>query len=160
MQLSTEGNPKALLSRSSYYLMMLKGSLEDTWNTGLQEDSHGSCISKGIYALSTMSGTHYTLHNTSVQSLSHVQLFATDGLQHARLPCPSLTSRGCSKACPLSRWCHPTISSSVVPFSFYCQSLPASRSFPRVSPSHQVAKVSEFQFQHQSFQWIFRTDFL
>ena len=81
-------------------------------------------------------------------------------LQHARLPCPSLTSRGCSKACPLSRWCHPTISSSVVPFSFYRQSLPASGSFPRVSPSHQVAKVSEFQFQHQSFQWIFRTDFL
>ena len=77
MQLATEGNPKALLSRSSYYLMMLKGSLEDTWNTGLQEDSHGSCISKGIYAVSTMSGTHYTLHNTSVQSLSHVQLFAT-----------------------------------------------------------------------------------
>ena len=39
------------------------------------------------------------------------------GLQHARLPCPSLSPRACSNSCPLSRWCHPTISSSVVPFS-------------------------------------------
>ena len=39
------------------------------------------------------------------------------GLQHARLPCPSPTPGACSNSCPLSRWCHPTISSSVVPFS-------------------------------------------
>ena len=51
------------------------------------------------------------------------------GLQHARLPCPSPTPRGCSKSCPLSRWCHPTISSSVIPFSSCLQSLPASGSF-------------------------------
>ena len=51
---------------------------------------------------------------------------------------------------------HPTISSSVVPFS-HLQSFPASGSFPVVSSSHQVAKVLEFQLQHQSFQWIFRT---
>ena len=37
------------------------------------------------------------------------------GLQHTRLPCPSLSSRTCSKSCPLSQWCHPTISSSVIP---------------------------------------------
>ena len=50
------------------------------------------------------------------------------GLQHARLPCPSPSSRACSNSCPLSRWCHPTISSSVIPFS--CpQSFPASGSF-------------------------------
>ena len=52
------------------------------------------------------------------------------GLQHARLPCPSPTPRGCSKSCPLSRWCHPTISSSVIPFSSCLQSLPASGYFP------------------------------
>ena len=52
------------------------------------------------------------------------------GLQQARFPCPSPTPRACSHSCPLSRWCHPTISSSVVPF-FYClQSFPASGSFP------------------------------
>ena len=51
------------------------------------------------------------------------------GLQHARLPCPSPTLRACSNSCPSSRWCHPTISFSVVPFSSCLQSLPASKSF-------------------------------
>ena len=51
------------------------------------------------------------------------------GLQHARLPCPSPTPRTCSNSCPLSQWCHPTISSSVVPFSSCLQSFPASESF-------------------------------
>ena len=50
------------------------------------------------------------------------------GLQHARLPCPSTTPGACSNLCPLSQWCHPTISSSVVPFSSCLQSFPASRS--------------------------------
>ena len=53
------------------------------------------------------------------------------GLQHARPPWPSLTPRACSNSCPLSQWCHLTISSSVVPFSSYLQSFPASGSFPR-----------------------------
>ena len=52
------------------------------------------------------------------------------GLEHARLPCPSLTSRACSNSCPLSWWCYPTVSSSVIPFSFFLQSFPASGSFP------------------------------
>ena len=52
------------------------------------------------------------------------------GLQHARLPCPSPTPGVCSKSCPLSQWCHPTISSSVIPFSSCLQSFPASGSFP------------------------------
>ena len=51
-------------------------------------------------------------------------------LQHNRLPCPSPTPRACSNLCPLSQWCHPTISSSVVPFSSCPQSFPASGSFP------------------------------
>ena len=52
------------------------------------------------------------------------------GLQHNRLPCPSPTPRACSQSCLLSRWCHPTISSSVFPFSSRLQSFPASGSFP------------------------------
>ena len=52
------------------------------------------------------------------------------GLQHTRLPCPSPTPRSYSNSCPLSQWCHPTISSSVVPFSSRLQSFPASGSFP------------------------------
>ena len=51
-------------------------------------------------------------------------------LQHARSPCPSPTPGVHSNSCPLSQWCHPTISSSVVPFSSCPQSLPASGSFP------------------------------
>ena len=52
------------------------------------------------------------------------------GLQHSRLPCPSPSPEACSNSCPLSRWCHPTISFSVVPFSSYLQSFPALGSFP------------------------------
>ena len=51
-------------------------------------------------------------------------------LQHARLPCPSPTPRACSNSCPLIRWCHPVISSSVIHFSSCLQSFPASGSFP------------------------------
>ena len=151
------------------------------------------------------------------------------GLQHTRLPCPSLSPGVCSDSCPLSWWYYLTVSSSATPFSFCLQSFPASGSFPisqlsssrgqsirtsasvlprsiqgwfplgltviwssnwwmviQVMPSnhlifchpllpsvflsirvffkwvgssHQVAKVLEFQLQHQSFQWIFRIDF-
>ena len=52
------------------------------------------------------------------------------GLQHARPPCPSTTPRVYSNPCPLSQWCHPTNSSSVVPFSSHLQSFPASGTFP------------------------------
>ena len=54
----------------------------------------------------------------------------SQGLQHARLPCPSLPPRVSSNSCPFSRWYHPTISSSVIPFSSCLQSFPASGSFP------------------------------
>ena len=52
------------------------------------------------------------------------------GVLHTRLPCPTPTPRAYSNLCPLSRWCHPTISSSVVPSSSHLQSFPASGSFP------------------------------
>ena len=87
------------------------------------------------------------------------------GLQHVRLPCPSLSLTVGSTSCPLSWWCHPTILSSVIPFSSHLQSFPESGSFLRVNSSHEVAKVLELQLQHQSFQWIlglisFRIDWL
>ena len=68
----------------------------------------------------------------SVQFRSVAQLCPTlrpHGLLHARPPCPSPTPRAYSNSCPLSQWCHPTISSSVVPFSYCSQSFPASGSF-------------------------------
>ena len=57
--------------------------------------------------------------------------FWPHGLQHARLPCPSPAPRVYSNSCPLNWWCHPTILSSVIPFSSHLQSFPASGSFPR-----------------------------
>ena len=51
------------------------------------------------------------------------------GLQHTRIPCPAPTSRAYSNTCPLNRWCHPTISSSIIPFSSHLPSFPASGSF-------------------------------
>ena len=54
----------------------------------------------------------------------------THGLQHASLPCPLPTPGACSNSCSLSWWCHPTMSSFVVPFSSCLQSFPASGSFP------------------------------
>ena len=65
------------------------------------------------------------------------------GLQQASLPCLSPTPRACSNSCPLSQWCHPAISSSVIPFSSCLRSFPASGYFQRVSSSHEVAKVLE-----------------
>ena len=82
------------------------------------------------------------------------------GLQHTRPPCPSPTPRVYSNSCPLSWWCHPTISSSVVPSPPTLNLSQYQGLFKWVSSLHQVAKVLEFQLRHQSFQWIFRTDFL
>ena len=82
------------------------------------------------------------------------------GLQHTRLPCPSPTLRAYSNSCPFSWWCHPTISSSVIPFSSHLQSFPAAGSFQISQFFASGSQILEFQLQHQSFQWILRTDFL
>ena len=78
---------------------------------------------------------------------------------HASLPCPSLSPRACSNSCSLSQWCHPTISSFVILFSFCLQSFQHQGLFQWVGSLHQVAKVLELQLQHQSFQWLFRLIF-
>ena len=76
-------------------------------------------------------GKFNILQHSSVQFSSWVisASFRPHGLQHARLPCPSPTPEVYWNSCPLSRWCHPTISSSIVPFSSSLQSFPASESF-------------------------------
>ena len=72
------------------------------------------------------------------------------GLQHARLPYLSPTPGACSNTCPLSRWCHPIISSSVGPFSCH-QSFPTSGSFQMSQFFALGGQVLELQLQHQSF---------
>ena len=73
--------------------------------------------------------------NTGLTSIQFSHSVMSNSLQshesqHARPPCPSQTPGVHSNSCPLSRWCHPAISSSVIPFSYCSQSLPASGSFP------------------------------
>ena len=84
------------------------------------------------------------------------------GLQHTRLPCPSPSPGACSNSCPLSPWCHPTILPSVIPFSSCLQSFPTSESLrkSRLFASGDQHTGVELQLRLQSFQWIFRTDFL
>ena len=67
-------------------------------------------------------------------------------LQHARVPCPSPASRVCSSSCPLSWWCHSTISSSVAPFCSYPQSFPASGFFQWVGSHMKCPKYWHFNF--------------
>ena len=76
---------------------------------------------------------------SSIQSVQFSRSVVSDSLQphesqHARPPCPSPSSGVHSDLCPSSQWCHPVISSSVVPFSSCPQSLPASESFPMSQP--------------------------
>ena len=104
---------------------------------------------------------HVLIHFSSVQfscSVVSDSLWPHE-LQHARHPCPSPTPRACSNSCSSSdaiQPSHPLSSPSPPAFNLsQHQGL-----FQWVSSSHQVAKVLEFQHQHQSFQWIFRTDFL
>ena len=80
------------------------------------------------------------------------------GLQHARPPCPSPSPGVCSNSCPLNWWCHPTISSSVIPFSSRLQYFPASGS----SPMSQLFSLDDQSIgtsasaSKRSFQWIFQ----
>ena len=138
------------------------------WVTSLSEDplvmtnsqmtfffSHTPPMIKTDKFLFCLAG--YISHSSSSVQFSHSVVSDSlwpHGLQHTRPPCPSPTPRVYPNSCPLSQWCHPAISSSVVPFSSCPQSLPASGSFPMP----KVAKVLEFQLQHQSFQWTPRTD--
>ena len=77
-------------------------------------------MNKNLYLFSSVQSSHSVMSNS----------LQPHGLQYARLPCPSPTSGAYSNACLLSRWCHPTILSSAIPFSSCLQSFPASGSFP------------------------------
>ena len=131
-----------------------------------------------IYALWEKTG--WTFITSSVQFSHSVRSdpLRPHGLHHGRPPCPWPTpgdysnswplsqwwhpviSCSVSNSWPLSQWWHPIISSSVILFSSCLQSFPASGFFQWVSSLHEVAKVLEFQLQHQSFQWTLRTDLL
>ena len=97
-----------------------------------------------------------------VHSLSCVRSLQLQALQHTRHPCPSLSPRVCSKSCPIELampsnhliLCHPLFLKGSLNLS-QCRSL-----FQWVGFLYYVAKVLELQLQHQSFQWVFRVEFL
>ena len=101
----------------------------------------------------------------SYQSVQFSRSVVSDSLwphewQHTRPPCLSPTPRVHSNSCPLSWWCHPAISSSVIPFSSCPNPSQHQGLFQWVNSLHEVAKVLEFQLQHQSFQRNPRADLL
>ena len=115
---------------------MMSAEAHDTlWH--VEANCKSECISWFYLALYKISWTHilvyayffiiYTQFSCSVMSDS----LWLHGLRHTRLPCPSPAPGPCSNSCPLSQWCHPTISSSVVPFSSCLKSFLASESFLR-----------------------------
>ena len=91
----------------------------------------------GIYHFPQHFGSESSQRTRILDKLSQFSRSVTSnslrphGLQNTRPPCLSSMPGACSNSCPLSQWCHPTISSSVVPFSSCLQSFPASGSFPR-----------------------------
>ena len=140
-------------------------NLDYTWSSAARSEQSKD-ISPGHFGLQPL--WELNLQNSSVQFSRSV---VSDSLrphepQHTRPPCPSPTPGVYPNWCPLSRWCHPTISSPVIPFSSVIlfsscpQPFQHQGIFQWVSFSHQVTKVLEVSLHHQSFQWIFRTDFL
>ena len=150
-----------------YNLSWSDNSLSEVFSRSIHVTANGSILF--FFILHPYFKHLHTLTNMNsnpclpTSQLSHAVVSDSlwpQGLQHARLPYPSLTSGVYSNSCLLSWWCHPTISSSVIPFSSHLQYFQHQGLFKWVSSSHQVAKVLEFQLQHQSFQWVFRSDFL
>ena len=94
------------------------------FNCGVGENSWGSLRLQGDQT--SQSKRKSIQFSCSVASDS----LQPHGMQHSRPPCPSPTPGVYSDSCPSSQWCHPTISSSVIPFSSCLQSFPASGSFP------------------------------
>ena len=97
-----------------------------TWKTDLRLPASTTVRKKFLFLMTLW---HFIMVS-SIQLLSLVWLLWPHGLQHTRPPCPSPNPRAYSNSCPSSWWCHPTISSSVVPFSSHVQSFPLILSFP------------------------------
>ena len=94
-----------------------------------------NCTRQAVFRMYLLRRKKFSLLCHLFSSVQFSRLTVSDslqphGLQHARLPCPSPAPGACSNSCPLSQRCHPTISVSVVPFSFCFQSCAASGSFP------------------------------
>ena len=121
----------------------------------LPENWKFNCVPKRLNTLSLpFSQKICLIHLPSVQFICSVMSNSLQPheSQHARPPCPSPTPGVHPNSWPLSRWCHPAISSSVVPFLLLPTIPPSISLFQWANFSHQVAKVLELQPQHQNTQ--------
>ena len=107
---------------STYFMPVKKIKINAESTPGMTSERQSKCL----YLILMWMNIYSVQFSCSVVSNS-VQ---PHGLQHTGPPCPSPAPRIYSNSCPSSQWCHPTISSSVVPFSSHLQSFPASGSFP------------------------------
>ena len=121
-------SPKDKLEKQIYYSVKLKRQImqciSKTWtnyNPGIQNSNSTPHLVKG-YSVQ-FSSVHFSCSVLSDSLRPH-------GRQHPGLPCSSPTPGACSNSCPASQWCHPTISSSVIPSSSCLQSFSASGSLP------------------------------
>ena len=115
----------------SPFLTHIASTTTTVWNKQKHTNHLSICVfshSSRISVPTVSENVFYSVRFSSVAQLC-TTLCPPHGLQHARLPCPSPTSRAYSNSCPLNWWCHPTMSSSVVPFSPRLYSFPASESF-------------------------------
>ena len=114
-----------------YCIFVVERISRDAWLKQLKNYSPNKCKLCSHYG-KEYGGSSKTKMKTAIQFSCSVMSDSLRpyGLQHARLPCPSPTLRVYSNSSPLSRWCHPTISSSIDPFSSHLQSFSASGSFP------------------------------
>ena len=115
----------------------------------LIDDAHWCCSVHELYKCSLSPSVQFSSVAQSCPTL------CDHGLQHAMLPCPSLSSGVCSNSCLVSWWCHPTIPSSVVPFSSCIQSFPASGSFlmSRLFTSGVISWIAEFHKYGSKFSF-------
>ena len=123
--------------------------LSDTW-PGLVCSTYQLAPQLSKRAKTLRPDKHWEQRDRSVQ-FSHSVVsdsLQLHGLQHAKLSCPSLTPRDYSNSCSLSQWCHPTISSSVIPFS-HLQSFPASGSFP----AWRILRITLLVFEMNPIVW-------
>ena len=122
-----------------------------------------------LWALQSVNGfgkqTHTLIHTETLLLLLFSHSVISDslwphGLQHTRLPCPSLYPGVCSTSCPLSRWCHPTISSSIIPFSSCPQSFPGSKHWFFASSGQSIGASALASVLPKNIQGWFPLDWL
>ena len=137
------------------------------WSLGLESSTHICCLELPLIiqeikealipVVPNISGTRLVSY-CGCSSLSHVLLFTTAWTAGHQAFLYFTTSWSLLNSCPLSQWCHPTISTSVAPLPLALNLSQHQGLLQWVGSLTQVSKILELHLQHQSFQWIFRVD--